>query len=381
LRVVWITHNYPRFRGDIAGAFLHPLAVALRTRGIDLRVVAPSDGGAGGVEELDGVPVRRVRYARPERERLAYGGMNARSIMSPTGMMTFNALRRALRRGAREELRSAGANVIHAHWWLPGGLAAPAGARMVLTCHGSDVQLLERSAPARFLGRRVFRRAKVVTTVSRSLAEIVERRTGVHVAESGVQPMPVVSVDRPWSAGGGGFVVIGRLTPQKRVHLAIEAVAHARELGVDCTLHVVGDGPERAALELRAAELGIEAHVRFVGEIAPADVPTVLATADGCIMPAVGEGFGLAAAEALMQGVPVIACRDGGGLADVVIQGAGGWIVQPAAAAIADAILDLLNTPDAMPHARQAGLQWRDRLSADAVAERCLTWYEGALHA
>jgi glycosyltransferase involved in cell wall biosynthesis len=381
MRVVWITHNYPRFRGDIAGAFLHPLAVALGRRGVDLRVVAPSDGGAGGMEELDGVKVRRVRYARPDRERLAYGGMNGRSMMSPTGLMTFNALTRALRRGAREELHSAGANVIHAHWWLPAGLAAPAETPMVLTCHGSDVQLLDRSAPARLIGRRVFRRAKVVTTVSRSLAEIVARRTGTAVAESAIQPMPVVNVDRPWSTGGGGLVVIGRLTQQKRVHLAIEAVAQARELGVDCALHIVGDGPERAALELRAAELGIDAHVRFVGEIAPGDVPTVLATADGCIMPAVGEGFGLAAAEALMQGVPVIACRDGGGLTDIVVPGAGGWVVEPAATAIADALLDLLNTPDAMPQARQAGLQWRDRLSADAVAERCLTWYEGALHA
>ncbi|HEY3934735.1 MAG TPA: glycosyltransferase family 4 protein [Gemmatimonadales bacterium] len=381
MRVVWVTHNYPRFRGDIAGAFLHPLAVALRGRGVDIRVVAPSDGGAGGMEELDGVPVRRVRYARAARERLAYGGMNGTSMASIGGVVTFDALRRALRRGARDDLRGAGPGLVHAHWWLPGGLAAPPEIPMVLTCHGSDVQLLERSGLARWIGRSVFRRAKVVTTVSRALAAIVKRRTGIDVGDDAIQPMPVVNVERPWSIGGGGVVVIGRLTRQKRVDLAIDAFAQARELGVACTLSIVGDGPERANLELLATERGVESDIRFLGEIAPGDVPTILANADCCIMPAVGEGFGLAAAEALMQGVPVIACRDGGGLTDIVVPGIGGLIVDPAPSAIAEALLDLLANAAAADGARQAGTAWRARLSADAVADRCLTWYEEALDA
>lgn len=381
MQVIWITHNYPRFRGDIAGAFLHPLAVALRGRGVDIRVVAPSDGGAGGMEDLDGVPVRRVRYARAARERLAYGGMNRTSMASIGDVVTFDALRRALRRGAREELRGGGPGLVHAHWWLPAGLAAPPEVPMVLTCHGSDVQVLERSGIARWIGRPVFRRAKVVTTVSRALAVIVQRRAGVVVRDDAIQPMPVVTVDRPWSTGGGGIVVIGRLTRQKRVHLAIDAFAQARELGATCTLSIVGDGPERANLELLATERGIDSVVRFLGEIAPGDVPTILSTADCCVMPAVGEGFGLAAAEALMQGVPVIACRDGGGLTDVVVPGAGGLIVDPAPAAIAEALLELLANPAAAASARRTGTEWRARLSADAVADRCLTWYEEAVHA
>ena len=67
MRVVFLTHNYPRHAGDIAGAFLHPLATALRARGIDVRVVAPSDQGKGGEDEVDGVPVVRARYAAPDR--------------------------------------------------------------------------------------------------------------------------------------------------------------------------------------------------------------------------------------------------------------------------------------------------------------------------
>ena len=58
--VLFLTHNYPRHPGDVAGAFLHPLAVALRKRDVDVRVIAPSDRGEAGDTTLDGVPIRRV---------------------------------------------------------------------------------------------------------------------------------------------------------------------------------------------------------------------------------------------------------------------------------------------------------------------------------
>ena len=48
MRVLFLTHNYPRHAGDVAGGFLHPLAVALRQRGVDLQVIAPSDRGQDG---------------------------------------------------------------------------------------------------------------------------------------------------------------------------------------------------------------------------------------------------------------------------------------------------------------------------------------------
>ena len=98
-------------------------------------------------------------------------------------------------------------------------------------------------------------------------------------------------------------------------------------------------------------------------------------------MPAVGEGFGLAAAEALMQGVPVIACEDGGGLLDVVPASGAGRIVAPTAEAIAIAITQLLVDPTAREMARAEGVRWRERLAPDFVAERCLGWYRRALNA
>ncbi|MGH7592849.1 MAG: glycosyltransferase, partial [Gemmatimonadales bacterium] len=113
----------------------------------------------------------------------------------------------------------------------------------------------------------------------------------------------------------------------------------------------------------------------------PANVPEVFRTAACCLMPARDEGFGLAAAEALMQGVPVVACLDGGGLADIVPPGGAGRMVAAAAGAIAAALLEVLDDPAARDAARVEGLRWRRRLSPTFVAEQCLAWYDRALHA
>lgn len=382
MRVVWITHNYPRFAGDVAGAFLHPLAVALRQRGVDVRVVAPADAGQGGATELDGVPVRRVRFGTAADETLAYRGTMLRALRSPRAAFAFNRLRAALRAGATEELQgAAGAAVVHAHWWVPAGLAAPTGVPMVLTCHGTDVRLLDRLPPARWLARPVFRRARVVTTVSPRLALVLRRRMGCTVPDDAIQPMPVKPVDRPISDGSGGVVVLGRLSRQKRIDLAIDAAARARQHGRDWRLRIAGDGPERRALEARVARLGLAESVRFVGEVTPAQVAEVFATATCCVMPARDEGFGLAAAEALMQGVPVVACRDGGGLCDLVPAAGGGRLVAPDPDAIATAVGELLDDPGARDAARRAGEPWRERLDPAFVANRCLTWYRRALDA
>ena len=85
MRIVFLTHNYPRHAGDVSGAFLATLVHALVARGHDLRVIAPSDGGETGEPMLDGIPVapwprrRGHRWARGER-----GGWCARSAPRPS---------------------------------------------------------------------------------------------------------------------------------------------------------------------------------------------------------------------------------------------------------------------------------------------------------
>lgn len=371
--MTWVTHNYPRVPGDLPGGFLHPLAAALVRLGHEMTVVAPSDAGQGGDETRDGVRIRRVRYASPSRERYAYHGTMLSALRSPGGLLALAGLLRALRRGARE----AGGQVIHAHWWVPGGVAAPPGTPLVVTLHGTDARLLERSAVARALGRRVLGRSGLVTTVSHAVADTVSRTMGGRQAQrTEVQPMPVDTTGWGWTRGGGGALVVARLTDQKRVDLALRAVAELATRGrrVPCT--VVGDGPERPALESAAQALGIADLVEFTGALPFPQVLERLYRADVAIQPPFREGFGLAAAEALMTGVPVVACADGGGLLDVVSPSGAGRVAEPDPSALSTAVLALLDDPAAREAARVAGAEWRERLEPAAVAARFAGWYE-----
>jgi len=381
LRVVFLTHNFPRFPGDVSGTFLALLARALTARGVEVRVVAPADEGDTGPSELEGIPVRRVRYASPARETLAYRGTMAEVGRTPAGLLGAVRLGRALRRGAREELRG-GARLVHAHWWVPGGLAAPPEAPLVVTLHGTDAALLERSRVARWLARPVLRRAALVTTVSAPLAGIVHRATGRVVDPTRQQPMPTDTARfTRWSEGGGGLVIVARLTRQKRVDLALRALARVTRAGEGLRLTIIGDGPERGPLETLAASLGLAGGVRFEGAQPPAAVADHLSTADVAVFCARQEGYGLAAAEALMAGVPVVACLDGGGVLDIVPRHGAGRRVEPTPMALADGIRALLGNLEARNAARVLGARLREQLSPDHVAGVCERWYREVLGA
>jgi glycosyltransferase involved in cell wall biosynthesis len=325
---------------------------------------------------LHGLPVRRVRYASPANETLAYTGNMMQAVRSPSGLWAGWSLGRAFRRAAREEVRTA--DLIHAHWWIPGGLAAPPEVPLVLTVHGTDGAILGRSALAAAIARPLFRRAKVVTAVSEAAAETIHRATGRVVDAAHIQPMPVDTTryGAPCQ-GGGGLVIVARLTKQKRIDLAIRALPLTARR--DLRLRIAGDGPERSALEQLTSELGLGDRITFLGAVPPAEIPTFLSEADVAIFPAVGEGFGLAAAEALMAGVPVVACTDGGGVLSVVPPAGEGRQVAPEPQAIAAAIDALMRDGSSRTAAASAGQEWARTLSAENVAATCARWYEEAL--
>ena len=104
MRVVFLTHNFPRFPGDVAGNFLVPLAHGLQARGVEVVVVAPSDAGDVGPAEVEGIPVRRVRYAQPQNETLAYRGTMLDAVRMQGGMRALFGLWRAMRRATQAEL-------------------------------------------------------------------------------------------------------------------------------------------------------------------------------------------------------------------------------------------------------------------------------------
>jgi glycosyltransferase involved in cell wall biosynthesis len=262
---------------------------------------------------------------------------------------------------------------------MPAGLAAPSGSPLVLTVDGVDAPLLKLSRVARSLARPLFQRAAVVTTVSREVGTWVQAGTGRFVDNAHIHPMATDTRTFPWTRGGGGAVVISRLVASKRVELAIETAAVLASCGHDFPLTIVGDGPERAALEQRAARLGVSALVRFVGTLLPPEARAYLERADVMLFTARGDGTATSAIEALISGVPVVACWDSGAAVDIVPESGPGRLTLPSPEAIADGVLDLQGDPDRLTMGRLVGESWRARLAPDNVAELCEGWYRNAL--
>ena len=123
------------------------------------------------------------------------------------------------------------------------------------------------------------------------------------------------------------FVVgwIGRMTAIKRVPDILAAFKVLRDRGVDATLCLVGDGPDRDAIEQLASDLGIVRDVLFVGY--QKDVAPYYAFFDALLLPSANEGTPVVAIEALAAGRPVVATRVGG-VPDVVDDNESGFLVE-----------------------------------------------------
>jgi glycosyltransferase involved in cell wall biosynthesis len=142
------------------------------------------------------------------------------------------------------------------------------------------------------------------------------------------------------------FVVgwIGRMTGIKRVRDVLLSFKHLRERGVDATLCMVGDGPDREPAEHQAKELGIAKHVLWVGY--QRDVSPYYSLFDALVLPSANEGTPVVAIEALAARRPVVATRVGG-VPDVVSDGEDGFLVDVGdVRGIADALERLARDPE-----------------------------------
>jgi glycosyltransferase involved in cell wall biosynthesis len=163
-----------------------------------------------------------------------------------------------------------------------------------------------------------------------------------------------------------------RLVPIKGVVYLIRALALLREELSGVRLEIAGAGPERELLEEEAHRLGLCDVVSFVGW--QRDIWPWLARWDVFVQPSLGEGFGMAALEAMAAGLPVVATA-AGGLPELIEDGCTGYVVPPAdVTALAGRLRDLLLDAErrgAMGAAGRARVRQRfsaDRMAADVTA-------------
>lgn len=384
-RVLVMASTFPRFAGDSMPAFVLRLCQAMVPEGWQSVVLAPHATGLAHRDELEGIPVRRFRYAPAALERLAYGGgmlANVRSAPWLLAVLPFYLgamLLSALWLLHRERIR-----VVHAHWIVPQGLVAAvlkrlfgARLRLVMTAHGSDLQANMGGLMHR-LRLWALRQADVVAVVSEGMRELA-LAAGVPAGRVVVAPMGVdIRRFRPPAAGNrSGLLFVGRLVEGKGVDTLIEAFALLAAGHPDLRLVVVGDGPLRPGLEARVMTLGLADRVAFTGALAADAVADAMRGAVVLAMPSRSEGLGLVAAEALACGCPVVA-SDIPGVRDVVRHGETGLLIPvgdaPALAAALACVADDPAQAAALAEAGRAHVQ--STFGWPAVARRYRGLYE-----
>jgi len=381
LRVLCLAHAFPRSADDPVGLFVAQLALALRDEGIDTTVLAPSAPGLALRDTFEGIPVHRFRYAPSAQETLAYtgtmgdqvrSGWNARFAFA--GLLA-NGLRHALRL-----VRETEADLVHAHWWVPGGVVGAAvnalkGVPLITTMHGTDVRLLE-SGLGRRLYPKVAARSHALTAVSSWLAA---RATAVGRKQVTVAPMPVRAADfTPGpSERGAHLLFVGKLTEQKGLHFLLDALARCRTRP---TLEVVGAGRvDDRELRATAVRLGLDERVTWTPILPQAELARRYREARALVIPAIEEGLGLTAVEAALSETPVIAFASGG-VVDAVVDGETGLLVPPRDVdALAAAIDRLVGDPSEAARLGAAGRRFAlGRFSAHAVAGTYARLYRDA---
>jgi colanic acid/amylovoran biosynthesis glycosyltransferase len=141
------------------------------------------------------------------------------------------------------------------------------------------------------------------------------------------------------------IVSVGRLSPEKGLLVLIDAVAVLVAAGDSIQLQIVGEGPEREALQKRVAELGVANHVEFLGWATAPEVRDHIRGARALVMTSFAEGLPLVIMEALALGRPVVTTRVGA-IAELVETGKCGWVVAPGSVEeVAAALRAVLGAP------------------------------------
>lgn len=226
-----------------------------------------------------------------------------------------------------------------------------------------------------------YQRADAVIAISGAVRDLLLRAridpAKIHVVPDAVDVADLEEI-RPWPATVAPFppdrptiVCIAALTKEKGVDLLVAAAAVLRASHPSAHWVVLGEGPERAALEAQAAALGVSDRVTFAGFVPHPE--RVLREATLAVQPSRAEGLGSSVLDALALGIPVVATR-AGGLPDALAHG-GGVLVAAEPVELSGAVARLLSGAVARTRLAEAGPVAAREFSVERLVQRTLDVY------
>jgi len=277
-------------------------------------------------------------------------------------------------------LRAARADVVHGHGAKGGAFArlAPVSGKIVraYTPHGGSLHGAVGGRVHILLERVLMRRGNLYLFESAFAHDAFRSKVGdppgvVRIVHNGVRPEEFEPVAT--GAAACDLVFLGELRALKGVDVLIDAIDRLRAAGRPCTVAIVGDGPDGAALRARADRLGLTDAIRF---FSPMPARAAFALGRIVVMPSRAESLPYVALEAAAAGKPLITTRVGG-IPEIFGPLGSALVTAGDAGALAQAIAAMLDDPEAAHQAAQA-LRARiaDGFSVDVMVESVLSAYE-----
>jgi glycosyltransferase involved in cell wall biosynthesis len=355
LRIGVITSTYARSDEDYEVPWLRESVNRISARGHEVTVIAPSYSGLKN-HLIDKIEVRRFRYAPARLEKLTHGeGAPNKLKKNPfLKVLTLTYLLSGIWSTWRI-CREKRIDILHVHWPFPHGLMALlpawlARVKIVSSCHGAELALAVRNRWSTALLASCLRRSNAVTANSSHTADLIWK-----ISARDAQVIPygatVRNDEKARSRRSNEIPLLlfaGRLIQRKGVNYLLNAmplILAERQ----ARLVITGDGHCRAEWEALSRELGVADRVEFAGFVSNERLSELFQSCAIYVHPAIyddrgdTEGLGVVLIEALRNRKPVVASRVGG-IVDVIKDEETGLLVpEKDPAAIADAVLRLLD--------------------------------------
>ncbi|HTG36768.1 MAG TPA: glycosyltransferase family 4 protein [Thermoanaerobaculia bacterium] len=354
MRVLLIANTLPPRDVSGVGEQVLQLAAGLRELGDEVEVLGRGPRGPKVLFPLTIVPAawRALRRFRPHVVQVheSDGALAA---------LLVRAVRGVIEPGSPRPLLAALFQVSYVEE-LKAVRPLVAGGRVLGSPGSVEIRFRRLKAPFQILLGLITARAADLV-LAPSAATAAEIRRDYRVEDVGVIPnvtggleiAPAGEMEGPPSY----LLFVGRLRIRKGVEVLLEALRELRGRVPGAVLKIAGDGEHRAALERKAAGLGLA--VTFLGTCDGSRVRALLAGAAALVVPSIYEGMPLVVLEAMERGVPVVASAVSG-IPEVVVDGETGWLVPPEdPEALAGALEEVLANP---LEARRRGEAGRRRI-------------------
>lgn len=289
----------------------------------------------------------------------------------------------ALHRWLTSRLAEFRPDIIHVvlfHALLGSVVRKQPGARYLLThVYGEGALSGVRGRVTRLVDRAAARRCDRVVAISQSVRRFLIAEYGRREAEVTCIPLGWTGNPRPRNARSRPptVVCVAALRPEKGHDVLLQAFSRVRRTRPDAELVLIGDGVLRPRLEAQASASGDAAHIRFLGSVP--DIWEHLADADVFAIASRSEAFGIAIAEAMAAGLPVVAPAVGA-IAELVEPGVTGELFSPGdVEAMARHLARLLTSPDVRASMSRAALAAAERLRVENAVERYFDVYDELL--